>query len=125
MSATLGWFEVATSDPDRAQRFYSDLFGWNFAPHPGSAAAGIDYRVTPTPDGTAPMGGIAATVGDQPPHLLASFLVDDVDAVCTKITDLGGKVEIQKKSAPGVPAFANLRDLDGNLFQVFTPPPVD
>jgi predicted enzyme related to lactoylglutathione lyase len=122
MSATLGWFQIATSDPDRTQRFYADLFGWNFAPHPGSVAAGNDYRVIQTPDDTAPMGGLAAIAGDQPPHMVASFLVEDVDAVCTKIADLGGKVEAQQKSVPGVPAFANLLDLDGNRFQVFTPP---
>ena len=34
--------ELPASDADRAQRFYSELFGWQFA---DSGMEGIDYRM--------------------------------------------------------------------------------
>jgi hypothetical protein len=39
---TLAWFEVATSDPDGAQKFYGELFNWSFAADPAAAAGGMD-----------------------------------------------------------------------------------
>jgi len=40
----LAWFEVATDDPDAAEKFYGSLFDWSFeADGPGSSS-GMDYR---------------------------------------------------------------------------------
>jgi predicted enzyme related to lactoylglutathione lyase len=50
---TVAWFEVATDAPDAAQQFYGELFGWTFAPDPGAAAAGMDYRVVSYRDADA------------------------------------------------------------------------
>lgn len=118
---TLAWFEVAVDDVDAAETFYSRLFGWTFAPDPVSAAQGMDYRVTATPDG-APMGGLVQQAPGQPGHAVFYLAVADVGAVCDSAAELGAAVVTRVVDPPAGPAFAHLRDPHGNLFGVFTPP---
>jgi predicted enzyme related to lactoylglutathione lyase len=120
---TLAWFEVATSDPDGAQKFYGSLFDWSFAADPASEASGMDYRNITASGAEGPMGGIADTGGQMPDHAVFYILVADVDATCTAAENLGGSVASrQLDPPPGAPALAYLRDPAGNLFGVFTPP---
>ena len=101
---TLAWFEVATSDPDGAEKFYGSLFDWTF-------------------DADGPMGGIFGTGGQVPDHAVFYILVADVEATCADAEQLGGSVVSKHLDAgPGVPTFAYLRDPSGNQFAVFTPP---
>ncbi len=119
---TLAWFEVAAQEPDKAQRFYSELFDWSFSPDPVSAGAGLDYRITNAPGTEMPMGGITAATDQLPGHAVFYILVADVAATCAAAEGIGGTV-VSKEVAPAAgPAFAYLRDPEGNLFGVFTPP---
>ena len=118
---TLAWFEVATDDPDGAQKFYGSLFDWTFeGPDPSS---GMDYRNIKASGAETPMGGLFGTKGQLPGHAVFYILVADVAATCTDAEQLGGSV-ISKHldPGPGAPAFAYLRDPSGNQFGVFTPP---
>ena len=120
---TLAWFEVATSDPNGAQKFYGSLFDWSFAADPTSEASGMDYRNISASGADSPMGGIANTGGQMPDHAVFYILVADVEATCTEAENLGGSVvSKQVEAPPGAPAFAYLCDPAGNLFGVFTPP---
>jgi predicted enzyme related to lactoylglutathione lyase len=93
---TLAWFEVATSDPDTAEKFYGSLFDWSFVADGPAASGGMDYR---------------------------NILVADVEATCTDAEQLGGSVVSKHLDpGPGVPTFAYLRDPSGNQFGVFSPP---
>ena len=119
---TLAWFEVGTSDPGGAQKFYGSLFDWTFDAD-GPAASGLDYRNITASGASAPMGGIANT-GDSPGHAVFYILVADVAATCADAEQLGGSVVSQHLDpGPGAPAFAYLCDPSGNKFGVFTPPP--
>ena len=120
---TLAWFEVATSDPDGAQKFYGNLFDWTFVADPASEASGMDYRNITTSAAERPMGGIANTDGRMPNHAIFYILVADVEATCTEAENLGGSVVSKQIEPPaGAPTFAYLRDPAGNMFGVFTPP---
>jgi predicted enzyme related to lactoylglutathione lyase len=120
---SLAWFEVATSDPDGAQKFYGSLFDWSFAADPAAEAGGMDYRNITAAGAEGPMGGVANTGGQLPDHAVFYILVADVAATCAEAEDLGGSVvSKQVEPAPGAPAIAYLRDPAGNLFGVFTPP---
>ena len=122
-AGTLAWFEVATSDPDAAEKFYGELFNWTFRADPAAAAGGLDYRNVTAAGADVPMGGIANTGGQMPDHAVFYILVADVAATCEAAERLGGSVvSRQVEPGPGAPAFAYLRDLAGNLFGVFTPP---
>ncbi|MDX2967875.1 VOC family protein [Kribbella solani] len=113
---TLAWFEVATDDPDTAQKFYGNLFDWTFVPE----ADGFDYRNIKAADAERPMGGILGTGGKQPNHAVFYIVVADIEATCAEAVRLGGSVI--SKELDGVPALAHLRDPAGNHFGIFTQP---
>lgn len=119
---TLAWFEVAANDPEKAQRFYGELFDWTFTPDPDSASMGMDYRLISVPGSDAPMGGVVATSADQPEHAIFTIVVADVAAVCDAAEGSGGTVVSKEVTPKAGPAFAYLRDPAGNLFGVFSPP---
>jgi predicted enzyme related to lactoylglutathione lyase len=120
---TLGWFEVATSDPDGAQKFYGRLFDWTFDADSSAASGDLDYRNIKASGADAPMGGIFGTGGQMPDHAVFYILVADIEATCTDAEQLGGSVLSKHLDpGPGAPAFAYLRDPAGNQFGIFSPP---
>jgi predicted enzyme related to lactoylglutathione lyase len=120
---TLAWFEVATSDPDGAEKFYGRLFGWTFAADGPAASGGMDYRNITASGADGPIGGILGTGGKTPDHAVFYILVADVDATCAGAEQFGGSVVAKHLDpGPGAPKFAYLRDPSGNQFGVFSPP---
>lgn len=120
---TLAWFEVATSNPDAAEKFYGGLFGWTFQADGPAASGGTDYRNITPAGADRPMGGIFGTGGQRPDHAVFYILVADVEATCADAERLGGSVVSRHLDpGPGAPKFAYVRDPAGNQFGVFTPP---
>lgn len=119
---TVAWFEVATTEPDAAQEFYSELFGWAFAPDPDAAKAGMDYRVVTYPGSDQPAGGILNTGGSLPDHAVFFVAVADVAETCSRAEQLGATVTFAERKPKVGPPLAYLRDRSGNLFGIFTPP---
>ena len=122
-AGTLAWFEVATSDPAGAEKFYGSLFDWTFNGDGPAASAGMDYRNITASGASQPMGGIFGTGGQMPAHAVFYILVPDVEVTCAHAERLGGSVVGKHLDpGPGAPTFAYLRDPAGNTFGVFTPP---
>jgi predicted enzyme related to lactoylglutathione lyase len=120
---TLAWFEVATDDPDTAEKFYGSLFDWSFEADGAATSGGLDYRNVTASGADGPMGGIFGTGGQLPGHAVFYILVADVDATCADAEQLGGTVVSKHLDpGPGVPTFAYVRDPSGNQFGVFSPP---
>jgi uncharacterized protein len=83
----LSWNELASPDPTGSASFYGDLFGWDAQEFEGSPE---QYLVIMNA-GRA-NGGIRELGADpSPPHWLAYFGVDDIDAGLAKVEELGGK----------------------------------
>jgi predicted enzyme related to lactoylglutathione lyase len=124
-AGTLAWFEVATSDPDAAEKFYGSLFDWSFQADGPAASGGLDYRNITASGAQVPMGGVLGTGGQAPDHAVFYILVADVGATCADAEQLGGSIVSKHlEPLPGAPTFAYLRDPAGNKFGVFAPPPV-
>ena len=119
---TLAWFEVATDDPDGAQRFYGSLFDWSFDADGPAASGGMGYRNIKASDATDRWGDLRhRRPGAGPRRVLhpgrrrAGHL--------HRRGQLGGSVISQHLDpGPGAPTFAYLRDPSGNQFGVFSPP---
>ncbi|MEV5407428.1 VOC family protein [Thermopolyspora sp. NPDC052614] len=122
---TVTWFEVASDDPDGAQRFYGELFGWDFVADPDLRSAGMDYRLIRYQGGEAFKGAILGTEGDRPNHAVFVVLVADVSATCEQVERLGGKVVTKVVGNSSGPDFAYLQDISGNVFSVFAPRPAN
>jgi predicted enzyme related to lactoylglutathione lyase len=110
-------FEINTTNPQRAKKFYSSVFGWKYK---DSSMPGIEYYLI---DGVTPGGGINPLT--EPSKVKAPtvyFGTDDIDSTLKKIKDSGGTTE-QKAPIPGQGWFAACVDPDGNAFSLFQSDP--
>jgi predicted enzyme related to lactoylglutathione lyase len=110
------WFETLTTDPERAGRFYSALFGWS---REVKDYKGFDYTSFVL-DGT-PIGGmmqITPDMGPLRPHWGIYFTVSDADEAARKATRLGGTICVSLKDIPGVGRFCGLTSPQGVSFSV-------
>jgi predicted enzyme related to lactoylglutathione lyase len=115
-SASIVWFEVPADDPDRAQKFYKSMFGWNFAKLP---AAINDYWHIDTggPD-ASPDGGLMPRMHPQQP--ITNYVsVPSVTKAAAKVEKLGGTVCKPKTAVPGMGYFAICLDTEGNTFALW------
>jgi hypothetical protein len=110
------WNELATTDPRRAEAFYTGLFGWGS----GARTAGDASYTTFMQDG-APRGGlleIDASCGPVPPHWLVYFAVRDCDGQTALVQSLGGSVRVPPSGVSDVGRFAVVADPQGAAFAV-------
>lgn len=89
----LGYFTLDTPDVEKARAFYSALFGWRF----DEEASSPTYAHVA--DSEPPFGFTKVERAGQFPNLY--FRVEDVDALCRRVTELGGKAAIPSDSATG------------------------
>ncbi len=114
---TLCWADLSTPDVKRASDFYSGLFGWQIMADPKDTSGYLHIK-----NGEHFIGGVPPAQHRQPgipPHWLAYFLVDDVDATTNKAKDAGGKVYLPPMSMAGVGRFSVIADPQGAVFAVF------
>jgi|SRR5579884_2170925 len=112
MAGKLVHVEIKAGDVDRAQGFWSGVFGWEIS---DSGMPGMDYRLFRS--GEDQGGGLMA--GD-PGHLQVYFDTDDIDATIGKIRSGGGESD-DKQAIPGIGWSANCKDTEGNAFSLFQP----
>jgi predicted enzyme related to lactoylglutathione lyase len=90
--------QLNTTDPDAAQRFYSELFGWRFEEVSGGPGPywGV-YNGDRLNAGMMPMpAGQTA-----PSHWLVYFGIDDIDAGAGRIGSSSGQLLVPKSDVPG------------------------
>jgi hypothetical protein len=112
------WNELMTADPERAAAFYAGLTGCRIDTMPMPDGT---YRVMM--QGDRPVGGIMQATGDMPEGWFAYLAVDDVDAACVRLTELGGQVLKPVFEVPGVGRIAIVRDPTGAALGIMTPAP--
>ena len=102
--------EFPSKDLDRAQGFWSGLFGWEFA---DSGLPGMDYRMARTSDTSG-----AAVMESEPGHPNFYFATDDIDVSRAKVRELGGTTE-DKMPIPSMGWLAACSDSEGNAFHLW------
>ena len=109
MAGEIVHYEIAAEDADRAQAFWSGLFGWSFQ---GSGMPDIDYRMSQI---TESAGAAIYPSADKVGHPNVYHDVADIDASIAKVKELGGGAE-DKMPVPGHGWFAPCKDTEGNAF---------
>lgn len=114
------WYELTTTDPAAAKRFYKEVIGWSTQDWPGA----IPYSVW-LADGTG-MGGVMAMPEQMrsegvPPHWMGYVRVSDVDATMAQVEKLGGSVRVPAMDIPDVGRFAVLADPQGATIALLAP----
>ncbi|GAC1332714.1 MAG: VOC family protein [Candidatus Dormibacteria bacterium] len=110
-------FEMPVDDPDRAERFYADVFGWTVQRFEG--APSYYGMITTGDDGKPGINGgfFARSEGNATSVTLE---VDDIEKTAAVVVAKGGKVLQGKTPIPGMGYFANCEDTEGNRFGLFT-----
>src|SRR5665811_1230222 len=94
MAGEVVHIEFPSVDADRAQRFWSELFGWNFE---DSGMAEMDYRIARPWDGKL---GIAVFPSEKRSgHPNYYYAVADIEAARAKIKELGPPRYLQRRSS--------------------------
>ena len=109
-------FEVCVDDPARAQKFYSNVFGWEFNKWDGPN----EYWMAKTDEDGQPgiNGGLMRRMPGQPSGMINYIEVQSVDEFSKKIQSKGGKIIKPKTQIPGVGYFAMCNDTEENLFAI-------
>jgi uncharacterized protein len=107
------WYELRTSDVEKAFAFYSGLFGWDKA----DADVGPLSTYQQFSAGTETIGGIATKPGTWPWSLwLYYFSVPDIGAAAKRVEDAGGQVLFDPVALPGGARFVHCTDPQGAMF---------
>lgn len=109
-------FEIAADDPERASKFYSEIFGWEIKNWGGP----VDYWLAST--GSADEPGIdgAITWRQSSPSqaIVNTIAVTSIDNFIKEIEAHGGKIVMPKQPIPGVGYHAVCLDTEGNTFGI-------
>jgi uncharacterized protein len=110
-------FEMPVDDPDRAEKFYADVFGWKFQRFDGAPAY---YGMATTGDDSK--DGINGALFARSPgnDTSVTIEVDDIETATAAVVENGGKVHLGKTPIPGMGYFATCEDTEGNRFGLFT-----
>lgn len=120
VEGTLCWADLSTPDVKRASDFYSALFGWSIFPGENDKSGYLHIK-----NGEHFIGGIPPAEYRQPgvpPHWLAYFWVDDVDASAAKAKQLGAKLFLDPTTIEKVGRMAVVADPQGAVFAIFNSP---
>ena len=112
-------FEFNADDPERAAKFYENVFGWKIKKWEGP----IDYWLVMTGEKDKPGidGGIMKRIDHE--TTIVTIDVSDVDEFAKKVQEAGGKVAKPKEAVPGVGYFVYCADTEGNLFGIMQEDP--
>ena len=103
--------EIGAADTDRAQGFWSGVFGWEVGP---PMSPEMDYRMFRTGENE----GGAISGGAEPGNFTVYLDTDDIDASLAKVRELGGEAG-DKTPVPTHGWFAACRDTEGNAFSLW------
>jgi uncharacterized protein len=137
---TVVHFEIPADDPERAAKFYRELFGWDIQRFEGSQEeieGMADYRpenfeywmvkTVPTDEQGMPTrpgvnGGLMKRMyPGQPP--VNYINVENVDQFVAKAERLGAKVMMRKSPVPKMGWFAQFTDPEGNVCAIWQTDP--
>ena len=115
------YFEIHADDCQRAQRFYSGVFGWSFEYY---EAADIEYYRIETNEPGAMIGGLLKRPGmvqpmQAPNAFVVTLLVPSLDATIEKSVAAGAIVALPKFAVKGMGWTAYMIDTEKNIFGLF------
>ena len=112
MGQPVAFFEVVSAEPERAQKFYGELFGWEVVAAPELGG----YALVDTGAGDGGVsGGIGPSQGPGDDGVKIYMRVDDLEAYLARAEELGGTRLVPPTDLPGdYGRIAILADPDGN-----------
>jgi predicted enzyme related to lactoylglutathione lyase len=118
-------FEIHAADVDRAERFYTEVFGWAVQRYGGP----MDYRLLTTgpDDRTGINGAILKRQGPEPTTgqpvsaWMCTVQVDSIEETERAVPAAGGAQVLERMEVPGVGLLSYFSDTEGNVFGALQP----
>ncbi len=117
-------FEIPADDTARAQKFYSDVFGWNIvkAPMPGmeyfmAYTAPTDDKQMLTKPGAINGGLQKRMAPGESPVLVVS--VANLDEALAKAVTAGAVIVMPKMQVADMGLYARIKDTEGNVIGIW------
>lgn len=117
-------FEIHADDPERAAKFYTEVFGWEISKWEGGQ---MEYWMVMTGKREEP-GGINGGLLRRPCPVsseanasnafVCTMIVENYDAIAEKILAHGGKVALPKMALIGMAWQGYFIDTEGNTFGI-------
>ena len=115
-------FEIPFDDQARAQKFYSEVFGWNITKFPE-----MDYYLattTPSDENMKPKdpGAINGGLLKKDPtgeHPVIVIDVPSIDDHIAKVESAGGKTVMPKMQVGNFGLYARVSDTEGNVIGIW------
>ena len=108
-------FEISAEDPERATKFYRNVFGWKIEKWGGP----VDYWLIATGAESEPGIDGAIRRREKPrENTVNTVSVPAIDDFMRKVGECGGRVLTPKQSIPGVGYHAYCQDTEGNVFGI-------
>jgi uncharacterized protein len=117
VDGTLYWADLSSPDPDRARKFYADMFGWKFGVDTDDPSGYVHIQ-----NGEEFIGGIPPAKYRQPgtpAHWLPYFYTSSCDDAAAKAKQLGAKFYMEPVTMENVGRFGVLADPQGATFAIF------
>jgi predicted enzyme related to lactoylglutathione lyase len=107
--------ELHTQDPERAKKFYTELFDWNLEDVPD-----MNYTIIKVGEETGG-GMMKSPMPDAMPQWVPYVLVDDIAASTEKAKSLGATVLADVTEIPGMGSYSMFLDPTGAAFALWQP----
>ena len=107
-------FELPADQPERAVKFYTEVFGWKIQSWGGPGP----YWLVDTGEGEPGIHGAIALREEPVTHTVNTISVPSLDESLAKIVAAGGKVLEPRSTIPGVGYHAYCQDTEGNVFGI-------
>ncbi|MEQ1875348.1 MAG: VOC family protein [Bdellovibrionia bacterium] len=114
--ATLGWCELLTNDTAKAEKFYSDVFGWKAEKFKGETTY-FEFKLNGK--SVAGMMPFPKAATGAVPHWMTYFMVSSCDDFVGKARSSAARICLPPTDIPGVGRISSIEDPQGAVFAVY------
>ncbi len=115
MKNAISWFEIPSTQLDRAQAFYEAVLNSKMRREPMGPSEGAVFAYDGEGVGGCLMAGPTAPAPDAGGTLVYLDASPSLDAALARATQAGGRIALGRQALPpGMGFFAHITDLDGN-----------
>jgi predicted enzyme related to lactoylglutathione lyase len=119
VDGTLCWADLNTPDPERARKFYTDLFGWKMTDDTDDDPPSGYVHIQNGEDFIGGIPPVRPNSPRMPAHWMAYFQTSNCDATAAKAKQHGARFYMEPTTMENVGRFAIVADPQGAVFAIF------